>query len=40
MAKVWTREELTKLTQEEYNALSKDEKAEVVKQGTAFKTKA
>ena len=37
MSKIWTREELTALTTEQFNALSAEEKAEVLAQGRAFK---
>ena len=34
--KTWTREELTALTPEQFNALSPEEQLEVKKQGKAF----
>jgi len=37
MAHIYTREELTALTNEQFNALSKEEQDEVLKQGRAFK---
>ena len=37
MSKTWTREELTALTNEQFNALTTEEKSEVIKQGREFK---
>lgn len=36
MSKIYTREELTALTPEEFNALTTEEQIEVKKQGKAF----
>jgi len=36
MSKIYTREELTALTQEEFNNLTSEEQNEVRKQGRAF----
>ena len=36
MAKTWTREELSNLKPEQFNALSQEEQLEVRKQGRAF----
>jgi len=38
MSKTWTREELAALTNEQFNVLTPEEQAEVLKQGRAFKT--
>jgi len=35
--RTWTREELTALTQEQFNALTAEEQQEVLTQGRAFK---
>ena len=35
--KTWTRQELTDLTQEQFDALSAEEQQEVLSQGKAFK---
>lgn len=35
MSKVWTREELTALTKEQFEALSPEEQQEVITQGRA-----
>ena len=37
MAKTYTREELTNLTPEQFNALSKEEQNQVIAQGRAFR---
>lgn len=36
MSKIYTRDELTALTQEEFNAMTKEEQNEVRRQGRAF----
>lgn len=37
MSKIYTRQELTILTNEEFSALTSEEQVEVIKQGQAFK---